>query len=127
MSPVRLLIIDDDEPVLRLISAIGENCGMEVTATSVPKDFLATLEGNQPDIVVLDLVMPRFDGIEVLKRMNDNQIDSKIILISGAEKNLLDRAGKLASAWGLHILASFRKPLDPGMIEDMFRKAIADN
>jgi CheY-like chemotaxis protein len=124
MSDKRLLVIDDDEPILRLISGIGEACGMSVEATSVPKEFLKTLESSPPDVVVLDLVMPKFDGIEVLKRMNEKQVGAKIILISGADQSLLDRASKLAEAWGLNVHAAFTKPLDPVLIETAFREAI---
>jgi len=121
MSDKRLLVIDDDEPILRLISGIGEACGMSVEATSVPKEFLKTLESSPPDVVVLDLVMPKFDGIEVLKRMSDQGLKSGIILISGADEDLLERARKLAEAWGLAILAVFTKPLVPTDIEAVFR------
>ena len=97
---------------------------MSVEATSAPKEFLTRLENDQPDIVVLDLVMPKFDGIEVLKRMNEDQIKSKIVLISGAEEELLERARKLAEAWGLDMLAAFTKPLDPNQIEAAFREVV---
>ena len=127
MTAPTLLIIDDDEPILRLISAIGTACGMTVTATSKPREFLATLETSPPDFVVLDLIMPKFDGIEVLKQMNDQQIKSQIVLISGAEENLLERASKLGKAWGLNMLATFTKPLDPSKIEEAFRKALESN
>ena len=124
MVDTKLLVIDDDEPILRLIAAIGKNCGLKVQATSVPKDFLLILDTDAPDIVVLDLVMPKFDGIEVLKRMNEEQVEAGIILISGADQSLLDRASKLAEAWGLNVLAAFTKPLDPVLIETAFREAI---
>jgi CheY-like chemotaxis protein len=127
MSEKRLLVIDDDEPILGLIAAIGESCGLSVQATSVPKEFLEVLETNPPDIIVLDLVMPKFDGIEVLKRMNDQQIKSRIMLISGADESLLERASKLAAAWGLNMLAAFTKPLDPKKIEAAFREVISQD
>ena len=124
MDKKRLLVIDDDAPILHLITAIGEGCGLHVQATSVPKEFLEILETDEPDIVVLDLVMPKFDGIEVLKRMNDQKINSKLVLISGAEKDLLGRASKLAKAWGLNVLATCSKPLDPAVIEASFKEAL---
>jgi CheY-like chemotaxis protein len=124
MDKKRLLVIDDDAPILHLITAIGEGCGLHVQATSVPKEFLEILETDEPDIVVLDLVMPKFDGIEVLKRMNDQKINSKLVLISGAEKDLLGRASKLAKAWGLNVLATYSKPLDPATIEASFKEAL---
>jgi len=127
MSQKTLLVIDDDAPILQLISAIGESCGLATEATSVPKDFLHTLENNSPDLVVLDLVMPKFDGIEVLKRMSDQKTTSRVVLISGADGNLLERASKLAVAWGLDVHASFTKPLDPLLLEKCFREAFPDN
>jgi len=125
MSKKRLLVIDDDAPILHLITAIGESCGLVVQATSVPKEFLEILETDAPDIVVLDLVMPKFDGIEVLQRMKDQQIKSKLMLISGAEEDLLARASKLAEAWGLNVLAAYRNPLDPTEIVASFKEALA--
>jgi CheY-like chemotaxis protein len=112
MTTKHLLAIDDDQPILQLMRSVGESCGVTVTATADPEKFLRELKDNPPDLLFLDLVMPQFDGIEVLRTLASDEVGAKIILISGAENDLLDRAQALAIAWGLNVIGTVAKPLD---------------
>lgn len=125
MSTKRILAIDDDQPILQLLRAVGEACGMAVIATADPVRFLSELENNPPDLVFLDLVMPQFDGIEVLRTMAADGIKSKVFLISGSESNLLERAEALAVAWDLNVVGALAKPLDPHDLQTRIQ-ALAD-
>jgi len=112
MGSKHILAIDDDQPILQLLRSVGEACGVSVTATSDPEKFLRELRDHPPDLLFLDLVMPQFDGIEVLRTLAADEVEAKIILISGAENDLLERAQALAVAWGLNVIGAVAKPLD---------------
>jgi len=126
MSEKSILAIDDDPPILQLLRSLGGVCGAKVTATSEPEEFLSALLNQPPDLVFLDLVMPRFDGIEVLRTMAADKIASKIILISGAEKELLERTEALAKSWGLNVAGAIAKPLDPADLQKRIAEALGD-
>lgn len=65
--PTKILVIDDDAAVTDLLSLLLKSQGFDVTATNNSSDGLNLIRENQPDMVVLDLMMPEMDGWEVCK------------------------------------------------------------
>lgn len=65
--PTKILVIDDDAAVTDLLSLLLKSQGFEVTATNNSSDGLMFVREKQPDLVVLDLMMPEIDGWEVCK------------------------------------------------------------
>jgi len=125
MLAKRILAVDDDRPILQLLRSVGEICGIEVTATADPAHFLAQLKDNPPDIIFLDLIMPQFDGVEVLRALVAEKIEAKIFLMSGSSKDLLERSEALARSWGLNIAGAIAKPLDPVDLQCRILQAFA--
>jgi len=81
MSKLRVLIVDDNSDVRRLY-AIGLNQhGFEVKLAANGAEAVERIQEEQPDVVVLDWLMPLMDGGEVLSRVTANGIP--IIVISG--------------------------------------------
>jgi DNA-binding response OmpR family regulator len=66
---IRVLIIDDDARLHELLASYLEQNGLTVTVASDGRKGLAALEGGTFDAVLLDLMMPGLDGIEVCKRI----------------------------------------------------------
>ncbi len=65
----KILAIDDDPPSLELVtSALGQD-GVEIFGASDPYEGLALFRTEQPEVVLLDLMMPKMNGIEVLKEI----------------------------------------------------------
>jgi DNA-binding response OmpR family regulator len=64
-----ILAVDDDEPVLRSVRRVLENAGYTVHTASNGQDALKMIERNRPDLVVLDIIMPGLDGLEVCRRI----------------------------------------------------------
>jgi chemosensory pili system protein ChpA (sensor histidine kinase/response regulator) len=65
----RVFVIDDDQIVRRLAGAILERGGHEVVSLEDGQAALKALEHSTPDMVVTDLMMPRMDGFELLRRL----------------------------------------------------------
>ena len=63
----KILVIDDDTAVTDLLSVLLRSQGFEVTATNSSSDGLSYIRDNEPDLVVLDLMMPEIDGWEVCR------------------------------------------------------------
>ena len=65
--PIKLLVIDDDAAVTDLLTLLLKSQGFEVSATNNSADGLAMIREVQPDLVILDLMMPEMDGWEVCR------------------------------------------------------------
>jgi len=63
----KILVIDDDTAVTDLLSVLLRSQGFDVTATNSSSDGLGYIRGNEPDLIVLDLMMPEIDGWEVCR------------------------------------------------------------
>jgi DNA-binding response OmpR family regulator len=64
---IKLLVIDDDVAVTDLLSLLLRSQGFEVSATNNSADGLSMIRELEPDLVVLDLMMPEMDGWEVCR------------------------------------------------------------
>ena len=69
--PTKILVIDDDAAVTDLLSLLLKSQGFEVNATNNSSDGLNMIHEKQPDLVVLDLMMPEIDGWEVCRSVRE--------------------------------------------------------
>jgi diguanylate cyclase (GGDEF)-like protein len=69
----RVLVVDDDRNLRKIISTNLELAGFAVETASDGAEALSMIENLQPDIVLLDLMMPYMDGYEVAKRIRNHQ------------------------------------------------------
>jgi len=115
----RLLIIDDEDALGQLYSRIGESVGYAVRATADPEFFWDAVEHWSPTVIMIDLRMPRCDGIEVLRGLADRRVAARILVSSGAEPALLESVQRLGRGRGLAMAGAFTKPLSPIRLRDM--------
>jgi DNA-binding response OmpR family regulator len=64
---IKILVIDDDSAVTDLLSVLLRSQGFDVTATNSSSDGLGYIRDDQPDLIILDLMMPEIDGWEVCR------------------------------------------------------------
>ncbi len=64
-----ILVVDDEPEILLLVSKVLEARGHRVSAARDGEEALAAVERDRPDVVVLDLNLPRVDGFEVCRRL----------------------------------------------------------
>ena len=83
MTTKKLLIVDDHTGVSGVIRATAETLGFECCTVNQPQEALAAFQSFEPDILMLDMMMPEKDGIDVLEEILRTSIDTKFILISG--------------------------------------------
>jgi serine phosphatase RsbU (regulator of sigma subunit) len=79
-----LLIIDDDEVVRASLAAYLEDSGFSVLQASNGLEGFDVFERQQPDVVICDLRMPQVDGLELIRRINALQVETPVIVVSGA-------------------------------------------
>jgi DNA-binding response OmpR family regulator len=121
----RVLVIDDDEDVLRVVSKVLGNAGCQVTCVTDPRDINA-LSRTDYDVVLLDVVMPEIDGLTVCQALRRSVGDDlRICMISAANDPESVRKASLYGADGFlskpirsqELLALVgRARLDPGAL-----------
>lgn len=67
----KILVIDDDENTLWLVSTLLQHNGFQAVTTSMPADGLKIAQDQKPDMVLLDVMMPDMDGWEVCRRLRE--------------------------------------------------------
>lgn len=107
----KIFIIDDDRFLLDMYSLKFAEEGFDVETSLSSEEALTKLKDKtvQPDVILLDIVMPTIDGFELLKQIRDKKIspDSKIIVLSNLGESVeIEKAGKL-DVDGYIVKASF--------------------
>ena len=78
----RLLVVDDEETILELLSGSLRLAGFEVTTAASGTEALRAAAASRPDLVLLDVMMPNGDGFEVVRRMRSHGPDVPVIFLS---------------------------------------------
>lgn len=97
-----ILVVDDSPTVRKLIAGKLEKCGHEVYCSNDGVEAMDYLKSLNPDLVLLDITMPRMDGYQVCKLIRDNPVtkDVPVVMISGKD-GFFDKArGRMAGATG---------------------------
>lgn len=112
----RILVIDDEVAVLKLIKEILERSGYEVVATADPLQGVETLERERDgiDLLITDMIMPKMDGGKVAKRAKEINSRIKVIAITGYRDKIED-----VPADGF-----LRKPFETGKLLSVVRDVL---
>jgi two-component system copper resistance phosphate regulon response regulator CusR len=84
--PMRVLVVDDSERVRKTLATGLRSHGMAVDAVADGVDALAMLNGLSFDLVVLDLMMPRVDGMQVLQTLKGWARKPRILVLSARDQ-----------------------------------------
>jgi DNA-binding NtrC family response regulator len=80
---LKLLVIDDESQNLELIESALEQQGLEILTTTDPEAGLALFQEERPEIILLDLVMPKLSGMDLLEQIIDSDPGAEVILMTG--------------------------------------------
>lgn len=126
MQNVKILIVDDNKRIVSLLrDAVMKEEDMEVVGTaSDGEEALSLIEFYKPDVVLLDLIMPKIDGLGVMERLKSSKSDHipKIIVVSAvSQESVTENAFELGAAY--YIL----KPFDTRMVVNRARAVAVYN
>lgn len=76
-----ILVVDDEEPILELLRFNLEKEGYQVRVAKDGPEALVSIESKQPDLLVLDVMLPGMDGLEVCRRLRINSKYQQIPII----------------------------------------------
>jgi two-component system, OmpR family, response regulator MprA len=85
MSPVAVLLVDDDASIRRMLERTLAAEGYEVAAVADGGSALAAVERSVPDAIVLDVAMPGLDGLSVTRRLRGKGLAVPILLLTARD------------------------------------------
>ncbi len=97
---------------------MAESLGMEARSVVKASDFFDALSQWQPTHVVIDLIMPDMDGVEVMRQLARLECDVAIIISSGVGTRVLDAAERAAAEHRLNVLGVLSKPFTRQKLQD---------
>jgi CheY-like chemotaxis protein len=110
-SELSALVVDDDAWICEFIKTLVEKDGISVETLTESERFLDVYDDTL-DLIFLDLMMPKVDGIEVLRLLAGKESAAAIVLISVFEENILRAARAIADGLGLRVLDTLKKPFE---------------
>lgn len=119
-----ILVIDDEPDVGKFIAAAAQTVGLHCAVTSDVDTFLESLT-SCTTLILLDLMMPGRDGIEVLRLLNERRCNVPIVLMSGVGDRVLESAEQLAQSLGLTIVGHLNKPFRLKELQAVLTKSAA--
>jgi two-component system response regulator (stage 0 sporulation protein F) len=82
-SAKKILIVDDEDTLRTLVKAELEHAGFDVREAPGGEEALTYLARNEVDLVILDIKMPGMGGLDVLRRVREDDLARKVIMLTG--------------------------------------------
>ncbi|MGH2751701.1 MAG: response regulator transcription factor [Actinomycetota bacterium] len=121
MAPQQILICDDDPVILRLLQVNLELEGYEVLLAHDGEEAFEMASQEAPNLIILDIMMPRMDGYQTVAALKDNETTASIpvvFLSAKAQQSDIERGMK-------HGVADYlTKPFDPSELLQVVQRLI---
>jgi DNA-binding response OmpR family regulator len=116
MSKGKVLIVDDEPLITTLISTVLENEGYDISTSNSPEEGLELVINDSPDLLILDIGMPKIDGYEFCRRLKaQGKLDSlTVVFLSG--KTAEEDAGR---SFELGAATYIRKPFANNSLKEI--------
>jgi two-component system OmpR family response regulator len=121
VAPMRVLVVDDDREICNYMETFLAKDGLDVTTLSDPEAAPDEVKNGGYHLVILDLMMPKLDGVEVLQRIRKVDSDIAVVIFTGFPS--LETA---VQSMKLDAVDYLKKPFDPEdfreVVERVMRK-----
>ena len=105
-TPIRVLTVDDEPSLIELLSMAMRYEGWDVTTASTGTEAVQAARDVRPDAIVLDMMLPDFDGLEVMRRIRTEQPDVPVIFLT-AKDGVNDRVAGLTAGGDDYVTKPF--------------------
>ena len=129
----RILIVDDEDEVREFVSTVlEENSYVPVIATN-GEEAMDMIRHNRPDLVILDILMPKQSGIKMYRELKttDSFKDIPVVIYSGVAKRTFLRTQAARTEMGGKCVpdpeAYIEKPAKPDYVAEVVRKILMDS
>ena len=124
----KILIVDDDPDIREAISAVLEHYSYEVITASDGEEGLDKLKEEKPDLMILDLLMPKMDGFSVLKEIQDPRRSKysniPILILTSVKEDASRRRYELETGLELNVDDYAEKPIEPHILVSRVEKLL---
>lgn len=117
-GPPKIMLVDDEKEFVHTLSERLQTRDLKSSIAYDGEQALEMIEAEVPDVMVLDLMMPGIDGIEVLRRIKRDHPDVEVIILTGHGS---DREKQIAEDLGA--FAYLQKPVDVDLLARVMREA----
>jgi DNA-binding response OmpR family regulator len=106
-----ILVIDDNASVRKALTLMLEGSGYRVIGAKDGAEAMAAFQADEPDLVIVDIIMPDKDGLELIREMRRARPATKIMAMTGGGRfSSLDFL-RMAKSFGA--VETLAKPIDP--------------
>jgi two-component system OmpR family response regulator len=119
LPAVRILIVDDDKTICEFMQTLLEKKGFQVKALSDPLLVEDEVRGGGYHIIILDLMMPKMDGIEALRRIRKIDTDIAVVMFTGFPN--LESA---VASMKLDAVDYIKKPFNPDEFDEVLNRVM---
>lgn len=121
----KFLLIEDDDSIRELYLDEFKRSGFEIDGFATGKEGLASLGQKQYDVVLLDIMLPDTNGLEVLKQIKQNPASKniKVVLLTNLAQDLIIKQGFELGAVGYLIKLSY----NPEQVVEEVKRLLEDN
>jgi DNA-binding response OmpR family regulator len=116
----KILVVDDDPDILDAVTMILESQGYQVFTARDGIEGLATLKAENPDLMILDLMMPKMDGFAVCKELQDPRWSKykeiPILILTSVREEASRRRYELETGLELDVDDYVEKPMSPNVL-----------
>ena len=97
-----ILVADDDIDVVTFVSTVLEKSGYKVIRAKDGEEALEKIKANRPDLVILDILMPKQSGIKLYRELKTDQSlkDIPVVILSGISKRTFLRSQEALTEFG---------------------------
>jgi two-component system alkaline phosphatase synthesis response regulator PhoP len=125
----KILVVDDDPDIREVLEALLEGEGLEVVTATNGEEGLETIKKENPDLMILDLLMPVMDGFAVCKQLQDPRWSKwkgmPILILTSVREEVSQRRYELETGLSLNVDDYVEKPIDPDAVIDRVKKLLA--
>ncbi len=124
MTRPLLVVVDDEPDMASLIADVGTMVGFEPRTAHSAIELQKIVASTSVAAIVLDIVMPDMDGIELLQWLTDRGCAAPILLINGFDPLYLRTARMIGTAKGLQIAGTLAKPIPIAQLQAVLDEVI---
>ena len=123
MTGCRLLVVDDEPGDGMAIAQLARLHGCDVRVAAGHGEMTTLMRTWDPEMLVLDIVMPDLDGIGILRQLAEQLCRTPVLLVS-AYRDRLKPAHNLGRAYGVNVVGELIKPVDAGAFGAALHNAV---
>ncbi len=127
-----ILVVDDDIDVITFVSTVLEKIGYKVIGAKDGEEALSKIKGNKPDLIILDILMPKQSGIKMYRELKTHESlkDIPVVILSAISKRTFLRSQEALTEFGGEAVPEpevyIEKPVEPEDLAQTVREVLSE-